>query len=241
MSDAEWAEWLMARFTGPGRASCIVGDILESNSDRGVFWFWLSVGDIVLWLNRRRLTAFTVAFACACCVPFLAPLHGKLPAHYLPETWRSAFVVLYWLALLLWMTAAYSAVRYGLRDSLGQLAFAFCVPTTIEILFWRYPGCLAFSAAVAIAVVISSVSFARWRKALLALLATTAVGYAGFQALLYAADFAEFYLDHNFAAPGLAWRFHRALPLLGPVILTIACGWIHRRVLQTGGLAEITQ
>jgi hypothetical protein len=59
--------------------------------------------------------------------------------------------------------------------------------------------------------------------------------------VLYLGDFAESYLDHNFAATGLAWRVHRALPFLGPVMLTIACGWIHRRVLQTGGLAEIAQ
>jgi hypothetical protein len=241
MPDADLAEWLIARFTGPSRASCIVGDILESNSDRGAFWFWRSVLEIVLSLNRRRLAAFTLAFVCSCSIPFFAPLNGRLPARHLPETWPSAFVVLYWLAMLLWVIAAYSVVRYGLGDKLGQLAFAFCVPTTIGIFFWRFPACLAVSAVLAVAVLISSLSFARWRKALLAVLVTTAVGYAGFQALLYAADFAEFYLDHNFAVAGLAWRFHRALPFLGPVILTIACGWIHRRVLQTGGLPEIAQ
>lgn len=53
MREADWAEWMIARFTGRDQAASIVGDLLESPLHRGPLWFWLSFIGIVLSLNRR--------------------------------------------------------------------------------------------------------------------------------------------------------------------------------------------
>lgn len=241
MRDALWAEWLIARFTERSRASCIVGDILESNPDRGVFWFWLTVVEIILSLNWRPIAAFLAAFLCLCSLralpmPMFAPLGGGLPADHPPDTWRWMFAILGWLGALLWVATPYCLLRYGLRDKLGQLAFAFCVPITLNIFFWRASASVALWSATGLVIFISSLIFARWRRALLALVAALIVGYGGIQALIYLADFCR---DRAFLSASLILDINGALPFFGAAVLTFACGWMHQRLLQRRALAEI--
>lgn len=241
MRDALWAEWLIARFTERNRASCIVGDILESNSDRGVFWFWLRVVEIILSLNWRPLAAFLAAFLCLCSLralpmPIFAPLDGGPPGDQPPEAWRSLFAILVWLGVLLWVVTPYSLIRYGLRDNLGQLAFAFCVPITLTIFFYRSTACVALSSATGLAIFSFSLTFARWRRALLALVAALVVGYGGIRALIYLADFCR---DHAFLSASLTSDINGALPFFGAAVLTFACSWMHQSLLQRRALAEI--
>jgi len=243
MREFEWAEWVLARFTDSDRAVSIVGDLLESHLQRGLLWFWLSFIGILLSLNRRRLAAFFVALVCfrflrGLPMPVFAPLHGMPPADQPPEVWGvwRNFVVLGWIGMLLWVVTPYALLRYGVRDRLGQLALAFCVPITASIFGWRVPACVDTSSVLVLIIFISSLTHARWRRPLLVVVAALIVGYAGIQAAICLADF---YLYRVCTSISVAWCVNESLPILGAAILTFACGWMHHRLLQRGALAEI--
>ncbi len=222
------AEWLIARFTGPDKAIAIVGDLLEEVPERGALWFWLSVADIVLRLNGRRL----LAFACgAICLSFLrvlpmpvyAPLHGMPPASEPSENWRPFFEVFGLLAMQMWVAAPFLIVRYGSRDRFARLALAFSVPLTAAVICWRSPAVVVVSLAAAAAILVGSTVFAQWRWPLMGLVIAAFVGYAGFQGTSYLATCLL-----NFAPPSvdLTVCANDLVPLCAAATLTIACGWM---------------
>ncbi|HEV2175313.1 MAG TPA: hypothetical protein VGR71_17190 [Nitrospira sp.] len=230
MHDVEWAEWVIARFTDTDRAASIVGDLLESQLQRGVLWFWLSFVGIVLSLNRQRLAAFFAACVClrflrGLPMPVFAPLVGRPPADQPPEIWQSFFVVLGWVGMLLWVVTPYGLLRYGVRDRLAQLALAFCVPITASIYGWRVPACVATSSVLVLIIFISSLTHARWRKPLLVVVAALIVGYGGIQAAICLGNF---YLFRVCTSTSVAWCVNQSLPILGAAILTFTFGRMHQ-------------
>ena len=54
MNTASIAEWVLSRFTTPGRAASIVGDLTENADSRGGVWFWFSVIRTALSLFCQR-------------------------------------------------------------------------------------------------------------------------------------------------------------------------------------------
>ncbi|MGH9739869.1 MAG: hypothetical protein ACRD4X_14975 [Candidatus Acidiferrales bacterium] len=228
------AEWVIARFTGPDLAASIVGDLLEEARERGALWFWLSVAGILLRLNWRRLIAFGCGAICfsllrALPMPVYASLHGMPPEHGPSEIWRPFFVMLGGLAMLLWVATPYMIIRRGFRDRFAQLALAFCVPLTAAVVCWRSPVVVATSILIAVAGVIASTVFARWRGPLLALVVALVVGYAGFQCTIYLENWLL-----NFAAPsvGLTVWVTDLVPLFAAAVVTAACGWMHSVLTQ---------
>ena len=244
MREADWAEWMIARFTSRDRAASIVGDLLESQLHRGALWFWLSFIGIVLSLNRRRLVAFFIAFVCfhflrGLPMPVFAPLSGRPPADEPLEMWQSFFVFLGWIAMLLWVVTPYALLRYGFRDRFGQVALAFCVPITTAIFYWWIPGIVVTCMALALCIPISSVVFNRRPSVLLALVLALVLGYCGVQLTLY---LAAWYLELASPSAILSLLVNRDLaPFFGAVVLTFACGWAHQRLLQPDALAEIAR
>jgi hypothetical protein len=234
MREVEWAEWVIARFTDTDRAASIIGDLSESQLQRGVLWFWLSFTGIVLSLNRRRLTAFFAALVCLYSLrglpmPVFASLGGRPPAAEPPEIWRSFFAVLGWIGMLLWVVAPYALVRYGFRDRLSQVALAFCVPITASIYGWREPACVPTSSVLVLAIFISSLTHARWRRPLLCVAAALLLGYGGIQAAICLADF---YLFRVCASASVASLVRESLPLFGVAVLAFALGGMHQLLLQ---------
>lgn len=61
MRNTRWAEWIIARLAGCGVATSIVGDLLETATQRGTLWFWLSVARITLSYTWRLTVAFVAA------------------------------------------------------------------------------------------------------------------------------------------------------------------------------------
>ncbi len=62
MRSTTWAEWIIARFAGRTLATSIVGDLIETATQRGTLWFWLSVARITLSYVWRAAVAFVAAF-----------------------------------------------------------------------------------------------------------------------------------------------------------------------------------
>jgi hypothetical protein len=234
MREAEWAEWAIARFTDSDRAVSIVGDLLESQLQRGVLWFWLSFIGIVLCLNRRRLAAFFAAIVCLhflreLPMPVFASLGGRPPADEPPQMWWSFFAVLGWIGMLLWVVTPYALLRYGFRDRLGQVALAFCVPITASIYGWRVPAVVATSSTLVLVIFVSSLIHARWRGPLLSVVAALILGYGGIQAAICLANF---YLYRVCMSASVASRVSESLPLFGAAVLTFATGWMRQLLLQ---------
>ncbi len=62
MRSTRWAEWIIARFARRAVAASIVGDLLETATQRGTLWFWWSVAGITLSYIWRPIIAFVAAF-----------------------------------------------------------------------------------------------------------------------------------------------------------------------------------
>lgn len=221
------AEWLIARFTDPDKAIAMVGDLLEEVPDRGALWFWLSVADIALRLNARRLLAFACGAICLSSLrvlpmPLYAPLRGMPPASEPSESWRPLFEVLGLLAMQMWVAAPFLIVRYGGRDRLARLALAFSAPLTTAVICWRSPAVVVVSVAAAAAVFAGSTVSRQWRP-LMGLAVAALIGYGGFQGASYLAT--RFL---NFAPPSvdLAACANDLVALCAVAALTIACGWM---------------
>jgi hypothetical protein len=219
MHNPFYAEWILARFIKPSRAASIVGDLLEANEQRGTSRFWLSFAGILISLTWRRPVAFVASallglFSLAA---LINPIHGTdvyspLP----PEIWVPIFMVLSSLGVLLWMTAPYTAIRYGFRDSFTRLSAAFCGLVTTFIFWWWIPAVAVTCIALFFSLLVHSVVSARRRRALIALGIALAFGYGG--------GLLTYYLATKYFLP----YFPFWLPLLAVAILTTACSRMHR-------------
>jgi hypothetical protein len=230
MPNVFWAEWLIARFTDPSRAASIVGDLLEAATEQGTLWFWLSAVEIVLSLTWRRLVAFVVAFLFlsslrALPMPVYAPLHGIPPVHEPTESWWPFFAFIGRFGMLLWIVAPYLAVRYGLRDRFSQLAMALCVPLTTAIFYWWRPGVVATCIALTLSIVVYSAALAQWRRSFVALALSLVFGVLGFQFTVFVA---AWYLELASPSVSLTSRVNNLVSFFGVIILTVACGGMHR-------------
>jgi hypothetical protein len=68
MRSASLAEWLLSLVTTPGRASSIVGDLIEEVGARGALWFWSCVIRTflsILWRSLLSAPISMVVFAVA--------------------------------------------------------------------------------------------------------------------------------------------------------------------------------
>jgi hypothetical protein len=223
------AEWLIARFTNADAASSMMGDLLEEATERGAFWFWLSVAGIVLSFSWRPLVAFASGFACLSLLrrlpmPVYAPLHGTPSTLQPSESWWSFFAGLGGLAMLLWVVPPFLMVCYGFRDRFAQLALAVSVLITTADVCWRQPTVVVACIAVATAILVGSAVTVPRRGPLLALVVTAFVGYAGFQGANYLA-----WRFLNFAPPSvnLTVCVNDLVPAFAAATLTIASGYLH--------------
>jgi hypothetical protein len=179
MDRANIAEWILRRVIEPDRASELVGDRLETRPAEGGFRFWLFIGGLVAVFSWRTVlgiaaaaiggvflswTPFAGAFTRLYALDIRAPGPPPSPGYYLA------------ISLLLWSAAVFSLVRFGSRNDLTKVAWAWA-------LLGAYAFCTFWMPNADVAILVGVTAFLLlfvWssenRRALAVLLASIASG-----------------------------------------------------------------
>jgi hypothetical protein len=153
MDNASIAEWILCRLTSKERAASMVGDLVEIGERKGLLWFWLSLAGVVLSSVWRRPLAFVAAFYAGMWAVggFQMAVVGVHAQHRPPEyPWVPIFLALGMVGSALWAMSFYAAIRYGLQDRTGQMAFAWTGLITTVIYLWWQPVILGVCIAAAL-------------------------------------------------------------------------------------------
>lgn len=156
MRSASSAEWIISRCTSKGRASAMVGDLLELVPEKGVAWFWLATIQIVLSLVWRSSLGYVAAFFAGLRAlgALQLPIYGMHWQHRPPVSWQPVFGWLGSIGIISWMVLPYAAIRFGVRDRVTQLTFATtCLITATIYLWWVKPiliVCIIFGVLLAL-------------------------------------------------------------------------------------------
>jgi hypothetical protein len=178
MRKASVAEWIVSRFTSKERATSIVGDFVELESQKGAMWFWLSIAGVLLSLCwRRALGLIAVLYASGWTYAHFQMTLFEIHSPHRPlGLWLEALLVLAFVGNLFWMIFIYAAISYGVRDRATQMSFLWTVVMTSIMIFWFKPTVLAACFALGLTLAWSSISTLENRKAMLVLTATTVTG-----------------------------------------------------------------
>jgi hypothetical protein len=243
MHSASIAEWMVARFTSANRAASIVGDLLELKPQKGPLWFWLSTARVVFSHAWRRSLAYVAASLVGIMVFGGMQATDALGVRRLLSRqypWMNLFWVLSSIVLFV---LAYTAIRYGLRDRLAQLALAMTglIAAVIRYQYYgRQTPVLMLCITLAASVVVASLLKSERRRAALVLLGVEAVGILGG---LLAAHLFNQYLNFAFpmpreavhgiiqAPPSVAWMY-LCMFLATVWIMVTACSRMHNWLLR---------
>jgi hypothetical protein len=240
MPSASFAEWLLARFTNQARAASIVGDLLEAAPQKGKLWFWLSVVRVLFSLAWRRPLAYAVMIGVVICwtrsVRFTV-FNG--PAfHILSQQWIALELYVYRANAFLSAGLAYTAIRYGAKDSFVRRIAVLWILFQTLIFFGTTSAVAVTCGLLAACALVYSFSSATGRKGLLALAiaVTLCIGW------LFVANFFREMLFGGIRVgskvissygildvlrlgyTGRAW----VLTLIWLFILTLICARVHR-------------
>ena len=240
MRNASVAEWIVSRFTSKERATSIVGDFVELESQKGAMWFWLSIAGVLLSLCWRRvLGLIAVLYASGWTyASFQMVLFGIHSRHRPMDLWLQAMLMLAFVGILLWIMLVYGAISYGMRDRATQMTLLWAVLMTSIIFFWLKPTVLAACLALGLILAWSSMSNLENRRAMLVLTATTVAGvvsgfvaaYAGgrYQTFVYPGPLGPKELA---AHPSIVWA-HICLLLIVVWNTTTVYSRIHARMTR---------
>jgi uncharacterized protein (TIGR03435 family) len=191
MDKLELLEATLSHYTPPDRAASILGDLLETAQTKGRLWFWFSFIRVLGSLAWRVPVALLGAYAVGGTLIALMMTHDPL---WLDADFRhvnpsgtiatSAFMVVAVPGMALWFVAPYAALRFGLRDRVGQLALVLLTVTTLTLLFGKYSTALVAGAAVLITLVVSALFRCDWRKPVVALSLAVGCSLAGVAAAM---------------------------------------------------------
>ena len=170
MRNVVLAEWLLARYTTGACAASITGDLLEDHG-RGGIGFWRSLCTILWSFIWRRALAFGVALVFGfISFDFLHNLTYSVHAIYLPSgEWRILLDSMCLTSILLSFGMAYTAVRYGVKDTFAQQVIALWALSSIISAYWWMPVVMVAVTILAMSFLLFSFFFAPRRRALLAL------------------------------------------------------------------------
>jgi hypothetical protein len=186
MRSASIADWILRRVVDKERATSMVGDLVEISRQKGMVWFWLSVmGVVVARVWRPMLGVTLVAYSGLWVsvqifrILFGFP-EGHFSGHYPPDFWRPLLEAAGFVGGFLGLAAAYSAIRFGVRDRFAQTVFAVAALCLGLIYGWWQPVvilvcCIAACVGLLAVCVISR----QRRRALLTLPIIFATGYLG--------------------------------------------------------------
>jgi len=247
MRNAVWAERLITPFVGQSRAASIVGDLLETEAQKGAFGFWSSVGRILLALLWRPTIAFVATFFVGLFWRLEFNFQNLLPYQPRPSIWYVIAGCLrlgipagnmsephfraVWFGTVLWMAVSYTAIRYGLRDKLAQLALGLGGLVTIAVFFLRMPIVIIACVGLALALSVVSIRSAQWRRGVVALTAALI--------LAFGCGLLSMYLKAALEYPLVRWDVSRRTVLfwfwlLAVWIATTAFASVHDHLLQHG-------
>ena len=221
------AEWLLRRVVDAERAGELVGDQIESRPGAGMLSFWLSIGWLVWVFSWRTVVGIAVSPVAGIFVAFgsFVLLSGQVGRLGYSQPSAAFFVEQYYLgiSILLWMSTAYSLVRFGVRNALTTISFLASVLGTVACCcFWLPYGKFALTAG-AIALLLLSLSNARRRRALCILLCSV----TGMWVTAYS-------LSRGFPYPHSVfgkWQFLLAVFLV-PIVEAGTVSWLQKKFYE---------
>ena len=230
---AKTAEWMIACLAGRERAASIVGDLVEAGEDEHAIRFWYAVDGILVALIWRRIVAYGAALVAVYIVYATLPLFWAYgthhPKHSPPYAWRIVFTVVLMCFVNLVFATLYSAIRFGLRDKLTQIALYFCATSGIGLLWWWVEPVLAISCAISALLLLFSMTASSRRRPMLTLMIALGSGLAGF---LLASQIARAFgrlVLHSATNYPLVMR---SVTPAAFFLLAAACGWTHHFLLE---------
>jgi hypothetical protein len=170
MRNIALAEWLLTRYTTEACAASIIGDLMEDRHGRGSIGFWRSLLTILWSFVWRRALAFAVALVFGLIsFDFLHNLMYGVHAAYLPSgEWRILLDFICLTSILLSFGMAYTAVRYGMKDTFAQQVIALWGLTSTLSAYWWMPVILVAVTILGMSFLLFSFFSAPRRQALLA-------------------------------------------------------------------------
>jgi hypothetical protein len=241
------AEWLLARLTDRDRAAAILGDLEEISTTRGRLWFVAAYARTLITLGWRTPVAFVAGFAgfwlmmsrlsvwlrIPASIKTAHMPHGTIPATLaVPST---GFLMIFSMAL--WFALPYAIVRFGHRDRMAQLYFAFFLLTT-PFFFLRGSFSLSGSispifALLTITLILAALFSPLWRKPMMVLAATSVTAIAALEA---GTDIATKIYHPHFHSPLefnlTSWIVVRLTCVGAFAVTALVCTYLHRRLLR---------
>ncbi|MFZ0820215.1 MAG: hypothetical protein WAM91_09105 [Candidatus Acidiferrales bacterium] len=180
MRSAIFAEWIIARLTTRTGAASIIGDLLESVPQKGMVWFWVSVARVVLSLTWRRPLAFigALCFGMVSARTLGFSVVGMYHFHSAPLSFFGLFSDLGRLGVLLSFGVAYTAIRFGLKDTFVRHIFAAWLLLAVIMFYGTIPFVAYACAVVAICGFLYSAVSAQRRIGLFALATLVAISFS---------------------------------------------------------------
>jgi len=232
-------EWLLARIAGRERAAAIMGDLEELAATRSRLWFWTAYARTLVTLGWRAPVAFIGGFAGFCLFLSLYPIwEHSSQTKYLDYNsdlnWNSV-VFLAAISVTLWFALPYAILRFGHRDRMTQLCWAFFLLTTP--VFCLRTSVTLTCTLVTLAVILAALFSPLWRRPMIVLAATVGTSLAA----LIACDnlVTNVYPQHIHDPYGLnqsAWMVaqieNRLTVAAALLIAAFVCSRLHRWLLQ---------
>lgn len=237
MRNVAMTEWVIARFAGERQAATIMGDLLEQREQKGAWWFWRSVAEILLAVAWRPVLGFVGAL-----YVFAYAYNGTMTREF--GLWVTpGLEVATFLGVIAWFVAVYAGVRYGVRDRLTQLSALTAVLGSAAACLWRSPVIVGVCAALGFAIVVVSATVRSWRRAALVFLGTGVTFFAGYN-LMALTDLAYTrYVLHLrlIGTPQLEQHpsigyVDLVMQLLGEFVTAWVCAKMHRRFVERVGV-----
>lgn len=225
MRKAVFAEWILRRFATDGKAASLAGDLLEIAGQQGNLWFWRSFAGIVLRLAWRPVLGWIAAlYVSAWLIGQLNRAAWDAHAKYAPHIhWTLLHQPLTQVDAVLLMLLVYSAVRFGIRSSLTQIAACEMAAVSSIVLFWWNPVAVCCATAFGLAGLAVSLATASRRKAvpvaLLALASGVGVGLSGLYLLF---SYQEWL--HRYSVGHRALQAFPSLRLIAVFVYVITAG-----------------
>lgn len=182
----------------------MVGDLFETEKEKGKLWLWLSVFGVALSLFWRRPVAFWGAlFVTAQTMQFFFTptmrnvLIGHLQDHSGHTWWIWVLFEINMVAPMLCILSVYAAIRYGLRERTMQMALAWTAICAAALYFCWQPNILAVCAAVSLCFVIASMWTSKRRMESAVVFVAVAILYAGNSLTYKLSDLYQQYLHRG--------------------------------------------
>jgi hypothetical protein len=228
MPNHRFAEWLLARFTGPTRASAIIGDLTESAPHSAFRRAYATVLAHAAWRSVAGFLAVQVA-AYALAQLNAVAFYGSAHAHtVLQAAWATSVGG---LCALFCVIPVYCAFCFGLRDPLTRTSLAALALAEAAVLFWWVQPVPQLALAVAAAGFFLAMFRTSTRRSLRAI-ATILFGQLGL-GMAFVLTFAMLFRHLPFRQPALT--LVSAILLLGAelviALICLLCTRVHDRLL----------